>query len=174
MGICGGFQMLGIQVEDPDGLEGEVGITDGLGLLEMTTRMIEGKQLKNVTGELSASLPLPENAVNTARLSGYEMHNGVTTGAALDRPLARLDGRPDGAISDDDQVIGSYVHRIFDEPSACEALLAWAGLRGEQKAIDYQQHRLQQLDRLADQVEQHLDTDWLKTLLDVKQTGTAR
>ncbi|KAA1174368.1 cobyric acid synthase [Marinobacter salinexigens] len=174
MGICGGFQMLGTTVEDPDGLEGEKGASDGLGLFDMATRMVAGKQLRNICGELMGLPSLPgEDSAHTAGLSGYEMHNGVTTGPALARPLAQLDGRTDGAVSDDGLVIGSYVHGIFDEPAACEALLAWAGLVGKGKAIDYQRHRLAQLDRLADQIEQHLDTDWLKELLGLSNTGAA-
>lgn len=174
MGICGGFQMLGRRVDDPDGLEGEQGATEGLGLFDMTTRMVAGKQLRNVRGELSAGLAVPENPARAPGLTGYEMHNGVTTGPALEKPLAQLDGRPDGAISDDGQVIGSYVHGIFDEPAACNTLLAWAGLAAQHKAIDYQQHRQQQLDRLADQIEQHLDTDWLSEVLGITNKGTAR
>ncbi|MFL1483362.1 cobyric acid synthase [Marinobacter sp. LN3S78] len=161
-GICGGFQMLGDAVEDPDGLEGDTGTTAGLGLLDMTTRMVAGKQLRQVSGQFT------EQAVGVAQpvtFTGYEMHNGVTRGGALASPTATLDGRPDGAVSGDNQVMGTYVHGIFDEPAACDAILRWAGLATGGQSADYQQHRLQQLDRLADQVEEHLDTAWLKTLL---------
>ncbi|MDX1590303.1 MAG: cobyric acid synthase [Oleiphilaceae bacterium] len=157
-GICGGFQMLGSAVHDPDGLEGEPGSTEGLGLLAMETRMVAGKQLRNVSGRLS----LGEG--NTA-MTGYEIHNGVTTGAALARPLCQLSTGPDGAISDDGQVMGTYCHGIFDNADACHALLTELGLSGQQQAVDYQQHRLNQLDRLADSIEQHLDTAWLRKLL---------
>lgn len=161
-GICGGFQMLGKSVEDPDGLEGDTGTTEGLGLLDMATRMVAGKQLKQVSGEFAK---LTGESTERAHLSGYEMHNGVSNGPALDRPMALLGERPDGAIGDDDQVMGTYVHGIFDEPAACDAILRWAGMTTGGKSVDYQQHRLQQLDRLADQVEEHLDTAWLKTTL---------
>ncbi|OJS98314.1 cobyric acid synthase [Marinobacter nauticus] len=163
LGICGGFQMLGLRVEDPDGLEGEVGNTEGLALFEMVTRMVSGKQLRQVTGRLS---PEVTRSGVTATMTGYEMHNGVTEGPALARPLAELDGRPDGAVSADGQVAGTYVHGLFDEPAACDAILCWAGLNTENaRSVDYQSHRLQQLDRLADQVEQCLDTDRLRSLL---------
>lgn len=161
-GICGGFQMLGEAVEDPDGLEGDIGTTAGLGLLDMTTRMVAGKQLRQVSGHFT------EQAAGVAQpvaFTGYEMHNGVTRGDALSSPMATLAGRPDGAVSEDGQVMGTYVHGIFDEPAACDAILRWAGLAAGGQSVDYQQHRLQQLDRLADQVEAHLDTAWLKTLL---------
>ena len=163
LGICGGFQMLGLKVEDPEGLEGEVGTTKGLALFEMVTRMVPGKQLRMVNGGLTSHIA---STVVTGALKGYEMHNGVTEGAALVRPFAELEGRPDGAVSADGQVAGTYIHGVFDEPAACHAILAWAGLKtqGEQ-SVDYQRHRLQQLDRLADQVEQCLDTDRLRRLL---------
>ena len=163
LGICGGFQMLGLRVEDPDGLEGEVGNTEGLALFEMVTRMVSGKQLRQVTGKLSSEVT--ESGV-TATMTGYEMHNGVTEGSALARPFAELDSRPDGAVSTDGQMAGTYVHGLFDEPAACDAILCWAGLNTQNaRSVDYQSHRLQQLDRLADQVEQCLDTDRLRSLL---------
>ncbi len=163
LGICGGFQMLGLKVEDPEGLEGEIGITEGLALFEMVTRMVPGKQLRMVIGGLTSHIA---STAVTSALKGYEMHNGVTEGAALVRPFAELEGRPDGAVSADGQVAGTYIHGVFDEPAACNAILAWAGLKtqGEQ-SVDYQRHRLQQLDRLADQVHQCLDTDRLRRLL---------
>ncbi|WP_289101387.1 cobyric acid synthase [Marinobacter nauticus] len=163
LGICGGFQMLGHKVEDPEGLEGEIGITEGLALFEMVTRMVPGKQLRMVNGGLTSHIA---STMRTAALKGYEMHNGVTEGAALVRPFAELEGRPDGAVSADGQVAGTYIHGVFDEPAACKAILAWAGLKtqGEQ-SVDYQRHRLQQLDRLADQVDQCLDKERLRRLL---------
>lgn len=161
-GLCGGFQMLGREVLDPEGLEGEAGHTEALGLLDMTTRMVAGKQLKDVAGVLCLG-------VCTSALSGYEMHNGVTTGPALERPLAMLDGRPDGAISEDDQVMGTYVHGIFDEPEAASEILQWAGLHPQGQAVDYNAHRLEQLDRLADLVEDCLDIDFLNNLLGLTQ-----
>ena len=163
LGICGGFQMLGLKVEDPEGLEGEAGTTEGLALFEMVTRMVPGKQLRMVNGGLTSHIA---STVVTGALKGYEMHNGVTEGAALVRPFAELEGRPDGAVSADGQVAGTYIHGVFDEPAACKAILAWAGLKtqGEQ-SVDYQRHRLQQLDRLADQVDQCLDKERLRRLL---------
>ncbi|MGO2136717.1 cobyric acid synthase [Marinobacter sp.] len=162
-GICGGFQMLGEQVGDPNGLEGNAGSTAGLGLLEMITTMVAGKQLRNVRGTLTFQTDTA--STDGVVFSGYEMHNGVSQGEALAQPLGQLNGKPEGAVSADGQVAGSYVHGVFDEPAACEALLTWAGLDHTGVAVDYQQHRLEQLDRLADQVERCLDTDWLHNLL---------
>ena len=161
-GICGGFQMLGDTVEDPDGIEGEAGVTEGLGLLAMTTRMAGGKRLRNVQGRLGQGSA-------QATVTGYEMHNGVTTGPALKVPLIHLEEGPDGAVNEDGQVMGTYVHGIFERPQACNALLAAMGLHRTDLAIDYQQHRLTQLDRLADHWAEHTDTDRLLTIL--KLTG---
>lgn len=165
LGICGGFQMLGTRVDDPDGLEGQCGNSTALGLLDMTTTLVAGKQLREVHGSLN--LPASTATANTA-FSGYEIHNGISQGPALLRPLASIHGKHEGAISADNQIAGTYVHGIFDQPAACEALLLWAGLNNSDQAVDYQQHRLEQLDRLADQVEQCLDTDWLRDLLGLK------
>ena len=157
LGICGGFQMLGHGVADPEGLEGPAGTTPGLGLLDLETRLIPGKQLRQVTGHLE-----PEGAA----LRGYEIHNGVTEGAALERPLVRLGDRPDGASSDDGQVMGCYVHGLFDHPDAANALLARAGL-DDRAAVDYHAHREAELDRLAEMVAEHLDTQRLGRLLEL-------
>ncbi|QIT53848.1 cobyric acid synthase [Aquisalimonas sp. 2447] len=154
-GICGGFQMLGHSVADPEGLEGPAGTTPGLGLLDVETRLIPGKQLRQVTGHLE-----PEGAA----LRGYEIHNGVTEGAALERPLVRLGDRPDGASSDDGQVMGCYVHGLFDHPDAANALLARAGL-DHQGAVDYHAHREAELDRLGGMVAEHMDTGRLRAML---------
>ncbi|MCG6656538.1 cobyric acid synthase [Halomonas campisalis] len=155
LGICGGLQMLGTAIHDPEGLEGPAGSSPGLGLLEMETRMVAGKQLRNVSGRL-----LPE----TVPLHGYEIHNGVSEGPALARPFCELAGRPDGAVSEDGQVMGTYLHGLFDRPEACAALLARCGLSGE-AAVDYGAHRQRQLDRLADSLEAHLDISHILTLL---------
>ncbi len=154
--------MLGEWVDDPDGLEGEAGRSQGLGLLAISTTMVAGKQLQAVQGtlNLAASDPAAETA-----FSGYIMHNGVSQGAALLQPLAYINGNNEGAVSADKHIAGTYVHGIFDAPAACDAVLQWAGLQRLGHALDYQQHRLAQLDRLADQVEQYLDTDWLRDLL---------
>jgi len=158
MGICGGFQMLGNRIDDPEGIEGEPGDTLGLGLLDFETRLEAGKQLYRVMGQLC--LPGAE----PADLRGYEIHCGRSFGPDLEAPLLSLDKRGgDGAISDDGLVLGTYVHGIFDHPSAQRALLHWAGLaHGPVLSID--DLREQQLERLADSLEAHLDADWLEQL----------
>ena len=158
LGICGGLQMLGEQVHDPLGLEGPAGSSDGLGLLAFTTTLEEEKQLRNVRGRL-----LLENA----EVSGYEIHAGVTCGAALSNAAVLLDdGRSDGAQSADGQILGTYLHGLFETPAASSALLRWAGLQDLQ-AVDYHALRERDIERLADLVENHLDTDLLRKLCGV-------
>ena len=155
LGICGGLQMLGEQVHDPLGLEDAPGSSDGLGLLAFSTQLEAEKQLRNVRGRL---------ALENAEVSGYEIHAGVTSGPALEQPAVRLeDGRCDGALSADGQIIGTYVHGLFESPAACSALLRWAGLRNVQ-SVDYHALRERDIERLADLVENHLDTDRLRQL----------
>ncbi|OZY44374.1 cobyric acid synthase [Pseudomonas lundensis] len=155
LGICGGLQMLGEQVHDPLGLEGARGSSDGLGLLAFTTQLEAEKQLRNVRGRL---------ALENAEVSGYEIHAGVTRGSALELPAVQLeDGRCDGACSADGQIIGTYLHGLFESPAACSALLRWAGLPSVQ-AVDYHALRERDIERLADLVENHLDTARLRQL----------
>ena len=158
LGICGGLQMLGQQLHDPLGLEGAPGSSAGLGLLAFDTVLEQEKQLRNVRGHL---------ALENAAVSGYEIHAGVTTGAALEHPAVHLDdGRRDGARSDDGQILGTYLHGLFEAPPACAALLRWAGVQQVQE-VDYHALRERDIERLADMVEQHLDTGLLRELCGV-------
>jgi len=147
LGICGGFQMLGQQLHDPLALEGEAGSSAGLGWLPMDTTLEAHKQLKQVSGKL---------AFADAELQGYEIHMGVSSGAALARPVHVIAGQAEGALSADGQVAGSYVHGLFDHPQACAAWLRWAGL-STQADYDYTQLREQSLEQLADNVCQHMN-----------------
>lgn len=149
VGICGGYQMLGEELHDLHGVEGDPGSSPGLGFLALKTHIEKEKQLRRVKGILSWK---------NATVEGYEIHAGVTTGSALDRPLLHLDGRPEGAISTDNQIIGCYLHGFFDHPEALSAFLRWAGLpENETEHNNYHEFCEQQIDRLADAVEQHLD-----------------
>ncbi|WP_019407953.1 cobyric acid synthase [Pseudomonas psychrophila] len=155
LGICGGLQMLGEQVHDPLGLEGTAGSSDGLGLLAFSTELAAEKQLRNVRGHL---------VLENAEVIGYEIHAGVTAGVALEQPVVRLDdGRCDGAQSADGQILGTYLHGLFESPAACSALLRWAGLHDVQQ-VDYHALRERDIERLADMVEKHLDTAYLREL----------
>ena len=156
IGICGGFQMLGHALHDPLGLEGAAGSSAGLGLLEMETVLEQEKTLRRTEGKL---------VLADAPVSGYEIHMGVSTGAALRRPAVLLESGAEGALSDDGQMLGTYLHGLFDHPQACAALLDWAGLEVEDATFDYRQQREAGLDRLADTLEAHLDWAVLNPLL---------
>jgi len=150
VGLCGGMQMLGRLVGDPHGIEGPPGESRGLGLLDFETTLGSRKTLRNVSGVV---FPGSERA---AKFEGYEIHMGVTRGPALERPAAIADGTPDGAVSEDGQVMGTYVHGIFDRPEACAALLAWAGFAGA-RGVDLVSTREASIDRLADCIEANLE-----------------
>lgn len=164
MGICGGLQMLGMRIDDPHGLEGTPGSSTGLGLLDYRTVLEPEKQLRNVQGHLSLAEVL---------VSGYEIHVGVSHGPALGSPAIRLsDGRRDGAISADGQIMATYLHGLFEQPAACAELLRWAGLR-EARQVDYHARRERDIERLADLVEAHLDTERLRALCGLQGTNHA-
>lgn len=158
LGICGGLQMLGRRIDDPHGIEGSPGASEGLGLLDLDTTLESEKQLRTVTGTLHL-------ASATARVDGYEIHCGVSRGDALARPLATLaDGRDDGAISADSSIAATYLHGLFDAPDACVALLHWAGL-ADARPVDRAALREQALNTLADTIQTHLDVATLDRLL---------
>lgn len=148
IGICGGYQMLGTQVSDLHAVEDIAGVSEGLGLLDMTTNLEQHKQLRQVRGTLS---------LTGDNIEGYEIHCGASSGTALNSPVATMDdGRTDGAISADNQVLGTYLHGLFDHPDSSAALLAWAGLETTQ-VVDQREIRETQLNRLAAELEEHLD-----------------
>ena len=158
IGICGGLQMLGLEVHDPLGLEGPAGSSPGLGLFDYATVLEAEKQLRNVAGTLS---------LEQSPVAGYEIHAGVTTGPALAHPAVQLaGGRADGAISADGQVLATYLHGLFEGSQSCAALLRWAGLEQVQ-TVDYQALRERDIERLADLVDKHLDTAHLRQLCGV-------
>lgn len=184
IGICGGFQMLGRALHDPLGLE-DGGSMEGLGWLDMQTTLAPEKQLRRVTGRL-ATVHGAANAT-PSRLHGYEIHMGVSEGEALTHPAVWLadagDGsagepasgacalasdlgalRPDGAVSSDGQILGTYVHGLFDAPEAQARLLQWAGWR-DAHAVDLPALREASLERLADVLEEHLNADQLWRLV---------
>jgi adenosylcobyric acid synthase len=151
IGICGGFQMLGACVDDPHGVEGPAGHSKGLGLLDLGTTLTRQKKLAQVSGRCVFA----RDALD-APVAGYEIHMGVSTGGALSRPAFEIDGRPEGGCSEDGQVLGTYLHGLFDRAEACAALLRWAGLHSEH-VVDTAALREASLDRIADAAETLLD-----------------
>ena len=157
IGICGGMQMLGRMIHDPHGIEGAPGSCPGLGLLDLETTLQADKRLRQTQGRLTLA---------EAPARGYEIHAGVSSGPALARPALHLDHGPDGALSEDGQILATYLPGLFDAPAAQAALLAWAGL-GAATAVDADAQAEAAIDRLADAVDNHLDTDALLTLLNL-------
>jgi adenosylcobyric acid synthase len=161
VGICGGYQMLGEWIHDPEGIEMQPGSSEGLGLLAMATTLAADKTLRNVCGHSLNG----EHAVR-----GYEIHAGQSQGEALKQPLFSLrpteGGEPfyEGAINSDGNVMGSYLHGVFDEGEYLQSLLAWAGLEAAE-SFDYSAYCDQQIDRLADVVEQAINLDRWRALL---------
>ena len=140
IGICGGFQMLGDTVDDPDGIEGAPGKSQALQLLELTTVLSEKKQLTLASGRCLFA---------PAAVTGYEIHMGISSGPALGRPVFWIDDRPEGACSDDNQIMGTYLHGFLNDPEACAATLAWAGIASEH-VVDLPALREKSLDLVAD------------------------
>ena len=159
LGICGGYQMLGRHIADPNGIEGPAETISGLGLLDVETVLLPDKALRRVHG-----------TALDARFSGYEMHMGKTGGADLLRPFARLeDGRADGAISADSLVIGSYIHGVLGSTPLRAALLGWLGTRSD--GCDHGAIVDAALDAIANDLETHLDIDALLAISQTQNQG---
>ena len=155
MGICGGFQMLGNIIHDPEGIEGKPGSSSGLCYLDIETTLQTEKSLINLKGYLSnGNIPI----------SGYEIHAGETKGTALQKSVMILNGKSDGAYSDDNLIMGSYLHGLFDMPKACQALLQWAGFK-TQKAVDIASIREDGINLITDALEENFDFDSLQKQL---------
>ncbi len=153
LGICGGYQMLGTRIDDPDGIEGKVGSVEGLGLLDVTTVMSPEKQLAQVTGRDPAS---------GADVAGYEIHIGQTSGPDCDRAWLQIEGRMAGAASADGRVRGCYVHGLFGSDAFRAQFIK--GLGSTAQVSDYAAAVEATLDALADHMEAHADVDALLSL----------
>jgi adenosylcobyric acid synthase len=153
LGVCGGYQMLGTALADPEGVEGPPGEAAGLGLIDVATIMSGEKILTRVHGDCLD---------NGAPFDGYEMHIGRTSGPACARPLVRFaDGRLDGAISADGRVMGAYVHGLFAHDAQRAAWLTKLGARSD---LDYEREVERTLDALAAHLARHIDLDRLLKL----------
>ncbi|MEM9473990.1 MAG: cobyric acid synthase [Pseudomonadota bacterium] len=150
LGICGGYQMLGRVVDDPEGIEGTAGTDAGLGLLAVDTVMTGDKRLS----EVSAT-----HAATAQPFTGYEIHIGRSDGPDRARPFAHIDGVPEGAISADGRVQGSYLHGMFRDDAFRAAWLRGFGVAPSDQS--YAATVEQTLDDLAEHIERHLDVDKL-------------
>ena len=153
MGICGGYQMMGQQILDPEHVEGDLEALPGLGLLPMVTRMSGEKVTRQIKFTLSGS--------SSDRMEGYEIHMGVTTPVEGETvcPLNRLeDGSMDGCRVDE-KCMGTYIHGILDNASFIDFLLKPYAhrLTEEAETFNYQAYKEQQYDKLADHVRAHVN-----------------
>jgi adenosylcobyric acid synthase len=152
LGLCGGYQMLGRRIVDPQGIEGQAGAVDGLALLDVETELTSDKTLVEARGEDIAGIPV----------AGYEMHVGITSGPATARPLLRLTNgvgsRPDGAVSADGRIAGCYLHGLFAGDAFRHAFLAGLKPRAA-SGVSYEHEIESTLDALADHLATHLDLD---------------
>ena len=154
LGICGGYQMLGARIDDPEGIEGETGGCEGLGLLDVATVMAASKTLAQVSGHC---------LIEGAPFAGYEMHLGRTQGPDALRPVLEMaDGRCDGAMSANQHVRGVYVHGLFNDDRQRAAWLRWIGAGASDLA--YEQSVEDTLDALAAHLERHIDCDRIFSL----------
>ena len=153
LGLCGGYQMLGRAVHDPEGIEGAPGTAAGLGLLDVETTLANEKRLEKIEGTSSDGAPF----------TGYEMHMGLTAGPDCARPFARLaDGNAEGAMSASGRVIGTYIHGLFADDRQRAAWLARFTPGGT--AIAYDALVDDTLDTLAAHLAAHIDIDRLLSL----------
>ena len=154
LGLCGGYQMLGVSIADPYGIEGPAGSVPGLSLLQVDTVIAGEKALAEVSGTTIA---------DAAPVKGYEMHMGVSTGPDTARPLVRFsDGRTDGAVSRDGRVAGTYLHGFFADDAQRRAWIERLG--GTPSRHSHDADIQSTLDALAAHLEAHIDVDRLLRL----------
>ena len=159
LGVCGGFQMLGRTIADPEGIEGPAGEAEGLGLLDVDTVLSGTKLLEPCVGR---------TIIGGARFEGFEMHMGRTSGVGLSRPLLRReDGSGEGAVSADGRVAGCYIHRLFDSGAARAELLGQLGVAST--AVDQAVLVDEVLDQIAEALETHLDIAALMRIAGLKE-----
>ena len=153
LGLCGGFQMLGQKIHDPEGLEGKTSSVDGLGLLDIETTLLPDKTLTRVTAIHVAS---------RQDIEGYEIHLGTSTGRDCTRPFARIGSHNDGATSADGLVSGTYIHGCFARDEFRRAYLTNLGAQASDLTFDTVVENT--LDELAAHLEQYLNLDQLLEL----------
>ncbi len=148
-GICGGYQMLGRMVRDPDGIEGAPASVEGLGLLDIETTMEKSKAVRNRHARCR---------IIDADMTGYEIHLGRSSGPDCMRPFSTIDGQPDGAVSRDGRVFGTYLHGLFANDAFRQGYLARLGL--SQSGVNYSAMVDGALDAIAARLEKLVSKDF--------------
>ncbi len=153
LGICGGYQMLGRRIHDPQGLEGPAGSVEGLGLLDVETVLLAEKTTRRT---------IATHSLTGTPLKAYEIHLGRTEGPDCERPFATVRDRPEGARSPDGRIQGTYLHGAFESDAFRRAFLASMGVRafGPSHAARVEET----IDALARHLESHVD---LHRILDI-------
>ena len=169
LGICGGYQMLGSTISDPDGVEGG-GIADGLSLLPITTRFRPSKHQTRTCGTIM-EVGGPLAGLSGASVDGYEIHMGESTLATGATPFVRLsDGTTDGCWQHN--VYGTYLHGFFDTSQARQAILAALGVTPIGDLADYGQYRQAQYDHLAESLRASLDLERIYSIMQGQGDGS--
>jgi adenosylcobyric acid synthase len=161
LGLCGGYQMLGKSIADPDGLDGAPGRVEGLGLLDIDTVM---------RGDKSTTLTQGVHCASGLPVEGYEIHLGRSDGPDGARPMLKIGERHDGATSRDGRVQGTYLHGLF---SSDTFRAAWLKGLGAASSLAYEAQVETALDALADHLEAHLDIDALLAIARRRQDTNA-
>ena len=162
-GICGGFKMLGETICDPLGIEGQIGESKGLAYFPMNTELKVDKTLKNVTGTMTLQ-------GLSVEVSGYEIHAGVSCFGLSDKndlnitSLIEIDGVKQGAVSEDRQIAGCYLHGIFDSANGLALLTSWLGMELD-NAQNYHELEEVAINLLADNCQEYLEIDKITALI---------
>lgn len=159
LGVCGGYQMLGRSIADPDGIEGSPGEVPGLGHLDVVTVMQPKKQLS-----LTKGIYRPTGG----EVEGYEIHLGKTTGPDCGRAWLDIDGRAEGAANAEGRVRGCYLHGLFASDAFRESFLEELGAPSE---LSFNESVDRTLDALAQHIESHFDVDLLLSLAETVGPG---
>jgi adenosylcobyric acid synthase len=153
LGLCGGYQMLGHTISDPEGIEGASGSVPGLGLLDVETTMSPDKRVTETAATHIAS---------ATSVRGYEIHIGRTSGPDCARPMFEVAGLSEGATRADGRVMGSYLHGMFTADAFRRQFLASLGVSPGTESYDTIVDTT--LDTLADHLERHIDCEGLLSL----------
>ncbi|WP_066498365.1 cobyric acid synthase [Abyssisolibacter fermentans] len=169
IGICGGYQILGQTITDPDSIESNTNKINGLGLLNTNTIITATKETKQISGIINEELEMCKDIKDT-NVCGYEIHMGQTTLSSDTKPFITLeDGRNDGAVNKKGNVVGTYLHGIFENDEFRKAiikhLMEKKGLELKENDISYNDYKNREYDKLADLIRENLDIAKVKEIM---------